>query len=81
MKYRDGWLIASGVLNQGQGAIEWLDPQSLKIAARILCARTDRGVVYTNEGMDVLGGFLYLLPEDSPSRLFVFALPEPWPPR
>jgi hypothetical protein len=81
MKYRGGWLIGSGVLGQGQGAIEWLHPESLEAAARILCGRTDRGVVYTNEGMDVANGRLCLLPEDAPSRLFVFVLPENWPRR
>jgi hypothetical protein len=81
MKYRDGWLIGSGVVTREQGAIEWLHPESLKVAARIVCGRTDRGVVYTNEGMDVANGRLYLLPEDAPSRLFVFALPENWPRR
>jgi hypothetical protein len=79
MKYRDGWLIGSGVVTREQGAIEWLHPESLKVAARIACGRTDRGVVYTNEGMDVADRRLYLLPEDAPSRLFVFVLPDGWP--
>jgi hypothetical protein len=33
---------------------------------------TDRGLPYTHEGMTIRGGRLYLLPEDDPSRLFVF---------
>jgi hypothetical protein len=30
----------------------------------------------THEGMAIKGSRLYLLPEDAPSRLFVFALPQ-----
>jgi hypothetical protein len=32
-------------------------------------------VPYTNEGMTIRGGSLYLLPEDERSRLFRFKLP------
>lgn len=74
LKYRGGALIASGVLSREQGAVDWLDPETLALRERIVCGKTDRGTRYTNEGMDVRGGKLYLLPEDGPSRLFTFAL-------
>ena len=41
---------------------------------RVRAGKTDRGVSLTNEGMTFRGGKLYLLPEDDPSRLFVFDL-------
>jgi hypothetical protein len=31
-------------------------------------------VILTHEGMAIAGGKLYLLPEDGPSRLFVYQL-------
>ena len=74
LKFRDGQLIASGNVSRDEGAIDWLDPAMLAVRRRIHCGKTDRGVRYTNEGMDVADGKLYLLPEDGPSRLFVFQL-------
>ena len=75
MKMAGGTLIASGVLSGDDGAIDWLDLRTLELRKRITAGKTDWGVRYTNEGMAVGGGRLYLLPEDGPSRLFVFALP------
>lgn len=75
MKLAGGLLVASGVTSADEGAIDWLDPETLDLRRRITAGKTDRGVRYTNEGMDVRDGRLYLLPEDGPSRLFVFALP------
>jgi hypothetical protein len=37
--------------------------------------RIRRVTPYTNEGMTLRDGVLYLLPEDEPSRLFRFRLP------
>lgn len=74
LKFRDGQLIASGNVSRDEGAIDWLDPATLALRRRIHCGKTDRGVRYTNEGMDVADRKLYLLPEDGPSRLFVFQL-------
>ena len=73
MKFRQGQLVASGVADKS-GAIDWLDPQDLRLVKRISTGKTDRGILYTNEGMTVHDGKLYLLPEDGPSRLFVFKL-------
>jgi hypothetical protein len=75
MKAVDGVLIGAG-LREGAGAIEWLSLPAMELIRRITTGRTDRGVAFTNEGMTVRGRTLYLLPEDGPSRLFVFELPE-----
>jgi hypothetical protein len=73
MKVVGGELIAAG-LREGGGAIEWLSLPDFRFVRRNEVGRTDRGVVYTNEGMAIRDGKLYLLPEDGPSRLFVFEL-------
>ncbi len=67
-------LVASG-LRAGEGVIDWLDPRDFHLLRRIRAGKTDLGVVFTREGMAVSGDRLYLLPEDAPSRLFVFPLP------
>lgn len=75
IKRRYGSIAASGLLGRGEAArsvLDWLDPDTLMLLGRETLGRTDRGVPYTNEGMDVRDGLLYLLPEDAPSRLFVF---------
>lgn len=75
IKRRYGSIAASGLLGKGEAAravVDWLDPDTLGLLGRETLGRTDRGVSYTNEGMDVRDGLLYLLPEDAPSRLFVF---------
>jgi beta-lactamase class A len=71
LKAAGGKLVGSGLRADG-GAIDWLDPRELRLAKRILAGKTNRGVTLTQEGMAISGGRLYLLPEDSPSRLFVF---------
>jgi beta-lactamase class A len=73
MKAVGGRLIGAGRRGDS-GAIDWLDAGDLRLVRRIQTGSTDRNVVYTNEGMTVAGDRLYLLPEDSPSRLFVFAV-------
>lgn len=75
LKFRGRSLVGGGLREQGAGAIDWLHPETLALERRIPVATTDRGVVFTNEGMTVHGNRLYLLPEDDPSRLFVFRLP------
>jgi hypothetical protein len=75
MKHVDGALVASGLRGAGEGAIDWLDPETLAVRRRIVTTVTDRQVTSTNEGMAVRGSVLYLLPEDTPSRLFRFRLP------
>ena len=74
LKFSEGTLIASGNTSREEGAIDWLDPDTMRLRKRIVCGTTDRGVRFTNEGMAVVDGKLYLLPEDGPSRLFVFQL-------
>lgn len=74
LKFQDNMLLASGNVSPDEGAIDWLDPKTLQLRKRILTGKTDRGVRFTNEGMAVVNGKLYLLPEDGPSRLFVFQL-------
>lgn len=73
-KFVDGMLAGGAVLGPGRGAIDWLDPGTLRLAKRMEAGVTDRKVRYTNEGMALRDGRLYLLPEDGPSRLFVFRL-------
>ena len=41
-------------------------------ACRLSAGNNDRGVPYTREGMAFRGNRILLLPEDGPSRLFVF---------
>ena len=72
MKMRGGMLIGSGVVDKEAGAIDWLFPANLKLQKRVTAGKTDRGTLYSNEGMTEYQGRLYLLPEDGPSRLFVF---------
>ena len=69
VKARYGTLVASGTSPE---VIEWLDPETLAPLRSVSAGKTDRGAPYTREGMDLRDGRLYLLPEDSTSRLFVF---------
>lgn len=71
-------LIASGNLSPGEGAIDWLDKETLELRGRIRAGTTSRGARFTNEGMAFRGGRLYLLPEDGPSRLFIYDAPAGW---
>jgi hypothetical protein len=75
LKFDGGHLIGSGLGGPERGRIDWLDPETLQVTRRILTGATDRGVPYSNEGMAVGEGTLFLLPEDEPSRLFRFRLP------
>jgi beta-lactamase class A len=74
MKAVKGHLIGSGLRGEA-GAIDWLNTDNLNLIKRIRTGKTDRGVLFTHEGMTISRERLYLLPEDSPSRLFVFAVP------
>ncbi len=74
MKFDSGQIIASGILPDKTGAIDWLDFPSLRLARRVKAGNTDRGVLYTREGMAIRGNELMLLPEDAPSRVFIFAI-------
>jgi hypothetical protein len=77
LKFVDGQLVASGLLPGRNGAIDWLDYPAFHLVRRVTVGQTSRGVPYTSEGMAVRGDQLYLLPEDSPSRLFQFHLETP----
>lgn len=76
LKFAGGQLVASGLGGPERGSIDWLDPGTLQVTRRVVTGATDRGVAYTHEGMAVRDGVLYLLPEDEPSRLFRFKLPD-----
>lgn len=75
LKFDGPWLVGSGLRGRESGAVDWLHPETLALRRRMTVGRTDRGVIFTNEGMAIAGGVLYLLPEDAPSRLFAFDLP------
>jgi len=77
MKFAGSQLVASGLLPDGSGAIDWLEYPSLRLLRRVAMGRTSRGIAYTNEGMTVRGNRVFLLPEDGPSRLFEFLVPTP----
>jgi hypothetical protein len=77
LKFRDGLLVGAGVGPKGsnQHAIVWLDPKTLQVRKLLPAGATDRGVPFPNEGLDLRDGRLFLLPEDTPSRLFTFSIP------
>ena len=76
LKFTGRLLVGSGILSRDEGAIDWLDPVTFRLMKRITLGKTERSVLFNNEGMALGGGKLYLLPEDEPSRLFVFELPD-----
>lgn len=74
LKFAGGMLVASGLRAGKQGAVDWLEWPSLRLSRRVAVPNTDRGVPLTQEGMTIFNGRLLLLPEDGPSRVFVFPL-------
>jgi len=73
IKYVPPHLVASGTYSGGTGgAIDWLDFPGFQLARRLEAGKNDRGVPYTREGMSLRDNRILLLPEDGPSRLFVF---------
>jgi hypothetical protein len=74
LKFRSDYVVASGLLADHSGAIDWLEPASLQLVHRLRVGSTDRGASYTREGMTIYRDRLFVLPEDGPSRLFVFRL-------
>ncbi len=73
LKVIDGALVGSGNVSRTLGALEWLSLDGeYRLLRRVEMGVTDRGLPFTHEGMTIRGGRLYLLPEDDPSRLFVF---------
>jgi len=73
LKYIENRLIGGGLRERGKGAVDYLNPKSLELLRRIEVQTTDRGTVFSNEGMTVRAGRYFLLPEDDPSRLFVLS--------
>jgi len=71
LKIVDGQLIGSGLLPGRKGVIDWLAVDDFNLLRRVEMGTTSRGVPFTNEGMTIRAGRLYLLPEDDPSRLFI----------
>ncbi len=76
IKFRQGAIIASGLHPKPTpgGAVEFLNPSTYAPTRTLEFQLTDRGIAFTHEGMDLANHRLYFLPEDSPSRLFVFSL-------
>lgn len=74
MKFRYGSIAAAAVAPRPatDHSIVWIDPETLQPLNTVHAGFTDRKVPFTNEGLDARDGTIYLLPEDSPSRLFVF---------
>lgn len=72
MKYDPPFVVASGLLADHTGAIDWLDLPSLKLSRRVPVGNTDRQLPLTREGMAIHRDQLLLLPEDEPSRVFIF---------
>jgi Family of unknown function (DUF6454) len=74
MKFASQDLVASGLLPDHSGAVDWLEFPSLRLRRRMTMGKSDRGESFTREGMAIRGNELLLLPEDGPSRLFSFRL-------
>lgn len=72
MKFDEGMLVGSGLLADRSGAIDWLEFPSMRLVRRVATPRTGRQVSFSQEGMSIRGRQLVLLPEDEPSRVFVF---------
>jgi hypothetical protein len=72
LKFFGEYLVASGVVTSTSGSIDWLEWPSMRVIRRVSAGVTSRGVPFTNEGMAIDKEFLYLLPEDGPSRLFIY---------
>ena len=72
IKFDPPYLVASGLLPDQSGAIDWLEWPALRLSSRVAAGMTDLQMPLTREGMAIRGGQLLLLPEDDRSRVFVF---------
>lgn len=73
MKFVSPFLIASGLFpGRAEGAVDWIEWPGLTLARRLPAGANGQGVPYTREGMSFRGNRLLFVPEDGPSRLFVF---------
>ncbi|HYP06796.1 MAG TPA: DUF6454 family protein [Bryobacteraceae bacterium] len=75
MKATSTSLIGSGLRGAVPGSVDWLDPTTNTLQKRLVVGKTSRGVVLTHEGMAIANGRIYFVPEDGPSRVFVYSLP------
>lgn len=73
-KFENGLLVASGILPDRSGAIDWIEFPSFRLVRRLKVGNTERQAPFTREGMAIRGKQLLLLPEDEPSRVFIFTL-------
>ena len=74
MKFESGLLVASGLLPDHNGAIDWIEFPSFRLLRRLKFGSTERHAPFTREGMAIRGKQLLLLPEDEPSRVFIFTM-------
>jgi hypothetical protein len=70
--YGAGLLIGGGLVDKREGAVAVVDPANGQARQRWSAGRTDRGVLLTQEGLALVRGRLYLLPEDGRGRLFIY---------
>ena len=79
LKMRYGVLVGSapsGKVERDGGAVVWMDAETLGVTGVRRVGRTDRGVPLVQEGIELRDGRVFLLPEDTPSRVFVYILIE-----
>ena len=74
IKFADSQLIGSGNITKTTGAVEWYTWPEMKLVRSLRSGTTDRGRLYTAEGMAIQGDDLYVVPEDGPSRIFHFVI-------
>jgi hypothetical protein len=74
IKFVHGMLVGGGNLTKTTGAVDWYAWPSMQQMKSLASGTTDRGRLYSAEGMTVKGQDLYLLPEDGPTRLFHFVM-------
>ncbi|MEG9431885.1 DUF6454 family protein [Terriglobus sp. ADX1] len=74
IKFVNGMLVGGGNLTKTTGALDWYEWPSMKPVRSLASGTTDRGRLYSAEGMTLKGNDLYLLPEDGPTRVFHFVI-------
>ncbi len=74
IKFVDGMLVGGGNLTKTTGAVDWYAWPSMKLVRSLASGTTDRGKLYTAEGMALKGKDLYLVPEDGPTRMYHFVI-------
>ncbi len=74
IKFVDGMLVGGGNLTRTTGAVDWYRWPQMKLVRSVQSGMTDRGRLYSAEGMALKGSDLYLAPEDGPSRVFHFVV-------